>query len=84
MRDLTRGTGRGMPRYIIYDYLSRYGTGSQSCRSRTELASPLDTPVLRYTECSEEETLAAKREGKNIPRNMYKTRLLLGTRILLQ
>ena len=49
-----------------------------------ELASPLDTPVLRYTECSEEETLAAKREGKNIPRNMYKTRLLLGTRILLQ
>jgi len=26
MRDLTRSTGRGTPRYIIYDYLSRYGS----------------------------------------------------------
>lgn len=52
---------RHRSRYIIhYDYLSRYSTGSQSCRSRTELTSPLDALALRYTECSEEETLAAK------------------------
>lgn len=61
MRNLTRATGRGTS---STDYLSHYGTGSQSYRSRTELAFPLDTPLLRYTECLQEETLAVKSSGK--------------------